>query len=198
MLSTNTDAQKGDIPSDLSLQTVHDLRIVFACYQNTDRGTITIHQLADIVELLGDPRPSVSDLRHILSETDDELSEQSEESITFKMFVRFIVVRLQRINVHVRSKEIFRALDCDNSGEVSAAELKESLMSMGLSLNNEEVLAMTSVADTSKEGEINYSQFKQVCRRVDKGHDHKVATVETKIVKNKSMIRRMFSAKPFW
>lgn len=154
---------------DLTVQAVRDLRIVFACFQDTDRAVININQLVDIVELLGDPRPNIADIHAMVTETyfDPTDLNNYENEIDFKKFVRFFVFRLHGKNIKVRTKEIFRALDCDDSGEVSAVEIQESLKSMGLFLNTDEVFAMTTFADTSKGGEINYNQFRQIWRRVD-------------------------------
>lgn len=187
--------KNNEVLNDLTVEAVRDLRVVFACYQSRASSTITIHQLADIVELLGDPRPTTSNLKTTMSESVTGSCELEFDRVNFKTFVRFFINRLSAKNVGVRSKEIFRALDWDNSGEVSAEELQESLKNMGLSLNKDEVLAMTSVADTSKEGQINYSQFKHVWKRVDEEHDFSSQNTAAISADMKSKTRTVFSTK---
>lgn len=151
--------EKSDVPSDLTCKAVCDLRLVFATFQKNARATITLDQLADIIELLGDPRPTAEELTAI--------SNISNEEIDFKQFVRFFVAHVRGGAFGVCAREVFRAMDCDDSGRVSAKELQDSLTSMGMSLNADEALAMTSVADTSREGEISYLQFRSILRRAD-------------------------------
>lgn len=38
---------------------------------------------------------------------------------------------------------------------------------MGMQINEDEALAMTSIADTSRDGLISYVQFKQICKRIN-------------------------------
>ncbi len=38
---------------------------------------------------------------------------------------------------------------------------------MGMQINEDEALAMTSIADTSRDGLISYAQFKQICKRIN-------------------------------
>lgn len=184
---------KQHVPMDLAVQAVRDLRIVFACFQKTKHPVITINQLADIVELLGEPRPAISNLQTIVTQLVHDKNDSFSDKIDFKKFVRFFVSRLQGSNIMVRAKDIFRALDVDDSGEVSAEEIQESLRNMGLSLNSDEVLAMTSVADTSKEGEISYNQFHQIWRRIDSELEDKPAasTVVKNVAPNAPMIRNV-------
>lgn len=43
----------------------------------------------------------------------------------------------------------------------------ESLESMGMGINYQEALAMTSIADTCRDGLITYSEFKDISKRVE-------------------------------
>ncbi len=163
---------------------------MFASFQESDRGIITISQLADIVELLGDPRPDISVLRALLQKISDEDESSSTRVIDFKKFLRFFVCHLYGGHLPVRSREIFSAFDCDTNASVSAVELQESLTSMGMSLNAEEALAMTYVADGSIEGEVNYHEFKQICRRIDSEISHRPsARVKNNATSKKSIGR---------
>lgn len=39
---------------------------------------------------------------------------------------------------------------------------------MGMTINREEAIAMTSIADTSTDQMIEYAEFKGICKRIDK------------------------------
>eukprot|EP00171_Calliarthron_tuberculosum_P004948 IDg4948t1 len=73
----------GEVSGDLTCQAVCDLRTVFATYQKNARSAISLEQLADIIELLGDPRPCIQELTMAIG--------ASSNDIDFKMFVRFFV-----------------------------------------------------------------------------------------------------------
>lgn len=156
-----------DVPRDLTDQAVRDLRVLFAAFQETERSIISMARLADIVELLGEPRPDLSRLQAIIASLYPGGASASGRVIDFKMFLRFFVTHLFGGNVPVRSREIFSAFDSDTNASVSAAELQESLTIMGMPLNEEEALAMTSVIDGAVDGEVNYYEFKQICRIIE-------------------------------
>ncbi len=161
-----------DVPQDRIAQAVIDLRIAFCAFQTDNKPTIKLRRLAEVVQLMMPKKeqpPTAKELAEMVGiDTSDGFENLWELNIDFKQFTRMFVTHINTGHIDVRTKEIFRAMDCDDSGEITAEELEESLTSMGMSINSEEALAMTSIADTSNEGLISYLQFKQICKRIDR------------------------------
>lgn len=176
------------VPKDLTAQAVQDLRLVFATFQETDRAVISVSQLADIVELMGDPRPDISVLRSCLSALSNG-NTSTTRILDFKKFLRFFVSHLHGGHLPVRSREIFKAFDYDGNAHVTAEELQESLTGMGMSLNLEEACAMTSVADGTCERAVDYAEFKQILKRIEQKIKHSPSFARTSIPSTMAMAK---------
>ena len=160
-----------DAPRDRIEQAVMDLRIVFCAFQTGNKPVITLRKLGEVVKLMvpDKEQPTAEELAEMVGiDCASEFESLWDVNVDFKQFTRMFVTHMNTGHIDVRTKEIFRAMDCDDSGEITAQELEESLTSMGMSLNPAEAFAMTSIADTSNEGLISYPQFKQICKRIDR------------------------------
>lgn len=62
-------------------------------------------------------------------------------------------------------KEIFEALDQDNDGKISAADVKQALVNIGCELTDDEVAALISKADTDGSGVVTWDEFLKVLER---------------------------------
>lgn len=116
-----------DYPQELIGQAVVDLRIVFAAYQRSEESReITLLQLYNIITLIFPEaeRPSAEDLAKMCGINTTFASWHSE--IDFKQFVRFFINHMDSRSFPAVSRDIFRAMDCDDSGEIAAEELGKS------------------------------------------------------------------------
>ncbi len=123
-MARNRQSSDNEYPKELIGQAVVDLRIVFAAYQRSEESReITLLQLYNIVLLIfpdGD-KPSAEDLAEMCGISKTHASWHSQ--IDFKQFVRFFINHMDTSSFPAVSRDIFRAMDCDDSGEITAEEL---------------------------------------------------------------------------
>ncbi|ESN98600.1 hypothetical protein HELRODRAFT_106870 [Helobdella robusta] len=58
---------------------------------------------------------------------------------------------------HLRAA--FRTFDQDNSGKISAQELRQVMINLGEKLTDQEIQEMIDEADCDGDGQINYEEF---------------------------------------
>ncbi|XP_020598131.1 calmodulin-like protein 8 [Phalaenopsis equestris] len=68
---------------------------------------------------------------------------------------------MMEINKEDELKEVFKVFDRDQNGFISAAELKNVLISLGEKLTDEEAEQMIKEADFDGDGRVNYNDFVQ-------------------------------------
>lgn len=133
----NAQPADNETPQELIGQAVVDLRVVFACYQRSeDSQEITLLQLYNIIALIfpEGEKPSVQDLAEMCGTNPIHASWHS--NINFKQFVRFFVNHMDSRSFPAVSRDIFRAMDCDDSGEITAEELGKFDVHLFQSTNN--------------------------------------------------------------
>lgn len=54
-------------------------------------------------------------------------------------------------------REAFKVFDVDNSGTITASELKQVITKLGIQLSQEEINEMIKSADSSGDGQVQYS-----------------------------------------
>lgn len=185
------------VPKDPSNETVRDLRIIFAAYENPLTSTISVAQLKEILELNDDVFGGNGVLSFDLLGLEERLAAHSisGEHLNFKNFVTFFInhaSRLQASGLSVRPREIFRYIDTDDSGELTCDELQDALAKMGMELSNDEISAMVSAVDGPGDGLISYQEFKKLYKRVDNEiRNAKTETVQENTVENRSRRNRL-------
>ena len=60
---------------------------------------------------------------------------------------------------HIDTVECTQVFDTDNSGKISAQELKKVMANLGENLTDEEIDEMIREADTDGDGEVDYDEF---------------------------------------
>lgn len=156
-------ARDAAVPKDLTNETVRDLRIIFAAYEDPVSCTITISQVKQILQLMdGGPHDALGLERRLASHS-------IGERLNFKNFLTFFIsqTQLQSQTMLVNPKEIFRYIDADDSGELTCEELREALCKMGMNLSVDESIAMFHAVESGVEGLISYHDFKKVYKLVE-------------------------------
>lgn len=70
----------------------------------------------------------------------------------------------KHISVHEEDEllECFRAFDKNNDGFISRQELEEVMSRLGENLSPQEISDMMNEADTNKDGQIDFKEFKKL------------------------------------
>jgi len=119
------------VPLAMASEIVNDLRITFATYQKDGESHILLRTLPEIMQMMGamkDGDPTPANLAEKAGIDLNDNGDEWETKVDFKSFVRFfIVLNLNNKTVEVKKKDIFRAMDRDDSGEITAEELGKLL-----------------------------------------------------------------------
>lgn len=131
----NSGENNEEVPRDITCEAVNDLRIVFVTYQIAGNSFMLLRHLLEITQMMGVKTEKIPTPAKLASMAGIEIPNSIEDAwaaqVEFKDFVRFfIILNMDNKKVEVRTKDIFRALDCDDSGEITAEELGKLLTSI--------------------------------------------------------------------
>lgn len=113
--------EEEDVPRDITCEAVNNLRIVFATYQQGSKPYILLRHLVEIMQMMGDSSNTIPTSTKIAEMASVELAgveNHWEAEICFKDFLCFFVDFNMNKKRDVKSKGIFRALDCADSGGI--------------------------------------------------------------------------------
>ncbi|RIB30273.1 calmodulin 1 [Gigaspora rosea] len=129
-----------------------EYRELFSTFDKDNDGLITAQELGSVIKSLG-YNPTDENLKTMIDKVDSD----KDGKINYE---EFKVMMSQSSNESTEDlREAFKVYDKDGNGYISAAELKSTMHSLGLKLNDEEVEAMISQADINKDGRIDYEEF---------------------------------------
>ena len=123
--------EEKDVPRDITCEAVNDLRVVFAAYQLEGTSSILLRHLVEIMQMMGSNAGNIPTSTKIAEMAGVDIAGHEnpwEAKLGFKDFLRFFAVfNISNKTVEVKAKDIFRAMDCDDSGEITAEELGKLL-----------------------------------------------------------------------
>ncbi|XP_055871879.1 uncharacterized protein LOC106069749 [Biomphalaria glabrata] len=129
---------------------------VFQLFDKDRNGHISRDELGRVFRAL-DLDPSQKELDQALKELDKDGNGIFEKD-DFKMYLK----KVKRSSYDERKQEMMQAfslLDKNNDKFIDAKELSQVLTSLGEVLSEAEINAMIQVADTNKDGKIDYEEF---------------------------------------
>jgi len=142
----------------LSEDEVADLKEAFSMFDIDGDGTITIVELKEVMKSLGQ-NPTEKELKQMIKSVDDN----GDNEIDFEEFL--ILMSSKKPSSDDPDKELrdaFAVFDDDNSGSISRLELKKLMKNLGQALSDAELDAMMDEVDTDGDGEIDFSEFKNM------------------------------------
>lgn len=157
---------------DITLQAITDFRQVFQSFDRDESSTIDAQEFAQILQLLGDERPSPQKLINLMraAKTDSDSPDEQDDTpaLSFKEFLNFFAIFKQDDATPVPHPFVFQTLDTDHSKQISPLELKKCLAGFGMNLSMDEVSAMTDLAVLSgRPGDnIGPDDFRDLYKRV--------------------------------
>ncbi|TFK65979.1 EF-hand [Pluteus cervinus] len=97
-----------------------------------------------------------------LQEMIKEVEAKGHTSIDFPEFLTLMARKMRDTDSEEEIKEAFRVFDKDNSGYISAAELRHVMTNLGERLSEAEADEMIREADVDGNGQISYNEFVKV------------------------------------
>ncbi|XP_069114946.1 calmodulin-like [Argopecten irradians] len=132
-----------------------EFKEAFSLFDKDGDGTISTKELGTVMRALGQ-NPTEADLRDMINDADADGS----GAIEFNEFVGLMTKRKENEKDEEETlKEAFRLLDKDDSGFLTADELKHAMQNLGERLTDEEVATMIREADLDGDGKINYEEY---------------------------------------
>ncbi|KAK5210815.1 hypothetical protein LTR47_001536 [Exophiala xenobiotica] len=141
----------------LSEDEIKAFKDVFALFDKDSSGTITAHELGEIMRSLGQ-NPSDSELQDMINEVDIDNS----GSIDFEEFLKMMNTNVKAHHFADETRAAFNVFDKDGSGTISAEELRQVMKSLGENLTDAEIDEMIAEADKDRNGTIDYEEFVQL------------------------------------
>jgi len=143
--------------ANMSDEEIKAYRDVFALFDKDSSGTITAHELGEIMRSLGQ-NPSDLELQDMINEVDVDHS----GSIDFDEFLKMMSTTVKAQDFAHETRAAFDVFDKDGSGTISADELRQVMKSLGENLTDDEIDEMIREADKDRNGTIDYEEFVQL------------------------------------
>ncbi|XP_060582291.1 neo-calmodulin-like [Ruditapes philippinarum] len=135
----------------------------FNLFDKDGSGSICKDEFGKATRALGF-NPTDQQIADLLKQYDTNNTDRLE-FVEFKTLIKELYKKNPNDKNAIRNA--FKVLDRDQSGYIEAKELKEVLQKCGQSLSDDEISEMIAVADSNKDGKINYNEFTEyMCRPI--------------------------------
>ena len=142
------------LAASLSDEKLVEYKSIFMFFDREEKGMIGSYELENVLKAMGE-NPSKNQVQKLV----DEVDVDNSGTIDFFEFLIIMVTRAPDPNEDIR--QAFRLFDNDGSGQVSAAEFRKTLTTLGEQMSEEEVDEMMAVLDKDGDGNLNYEEFLQ-------------------------------------
>jgi calmodulin len=142
----------------LTKEQISDLREAFSLFDHDENGSITAHELGQVLKALGQ-NPSKNELLDMVNEVDVDGNGTVE-------FAEFVILMTNKVRDMTREEEIYEAfnvLDKEHDNQISVKELKYFMRKVAhIKLSTEEAEAMIEFADSNEDGLVSFEDFLHV------------------------------------
>ena len=133
---------------------VQEFKEAFDIFDVDRGGTITPHELAEVMKSLGQ-KPTKEGLAAMVHEIDAD----GDGEIDFAEFLTMMLRQMNDGDPEKELRDVFAVFDKDQSGTISAGELKSVMRIVGEKLTEQEIEDAIRLADTTGDGEVDYDEF---------------------------------------
>jgi len=155
--------ETGKPKKELSPKQKKEIHDVFLLFDQDGNGQISNKEFKHFLDALGHPttQEEMNDMMlHIDQDKNGTLSEVE--------FIDFMSSKMSAMEEHESPEELTRALfavfDKDNSGSITAQELRHTLQSLGTTLSEDDLHDFVKDFDESGEGHIDLEEFARVIK----------------------------------
>ncbi|XP_054844189.1 uncharacterized protein LOC129335564 [Eublepharis macularius] len=141
----------------LTEEQLAEFKEAFSLFDKDGDGAITTKELGTVMRSLGH-NPTEAELQAMISDIDANRS----GTVDFAEFLSLMAKRTRDSDGEEEIRDAFRVFDKDESGYISAAELRHVMINLGEKLTDEEVDEMIREADVDVDGKLNYEEFVRV------------------------------------
>jgi len=137
-----------------------ELADVFKVFDVSGDGEVDNAELGGLMQALGinlEPEEGAQLMR--------EFDEDNSGSISFEEFWMYMRRRQAPADPKKLVEDIFRFIDADGSGEVTAEEFKDVIKGLGTGMTDDQILGLVKEIDTGGDGSISLQEFTDVLER---------------------------------
>lgn len=141
----------------------HELEEAFSLFDREVSGKVNVNDVQAVLELVGIADTSVDVAKLIV----DEIDYDKTGTIEFQEFFDWMAAKeaSARDKAEELVDHIFKIIDRDNSGTITAVELKTTLSSLGEVMSHDDVQHIVREADENGDGVIDVHEFAEMMRR---------------------------------
>ena len=139
---------------DLTPEQIEEFKETFYLFDKDGDGTITATELDIVMRTLGQ-NPTEAELKHMIDEVDGDGS----GCIEIDEFLELMDKKMKEQDTEEEIIEAFKAFDRDGDGYINENDLKDFLKTFGETISDNEIQKMIQVADSSRDGKVNYQNF---------------------------------------
>lgn len=139
---------------ELTEEQVTALREAFSAHDRDGDGRITLQELRQAMERLGE-EPTDAELRALLVKADAD----GNRAIELAEFLAFMSRRMRAAGPQDEMREAFDAFDRNRDGLVSVDELLQVMGMLGEKMSREEAEASLRRGDSDGDGQLTYEEF---------------------------------------
>ena len=133
---------------------VQEFKEAFDIFDVDGGGTITAEELGEGMKSLGQ-KPTRAQLEAMVREIDAD----GDGAIDFPEFLTMMLRKMNEGDPERELRDVFTVFDKDQSGTISADELKSVMKVIGEKLTEQEIEDAIRLADTTGDGEVDYDEF---------------------------------------
>ncbi|CRL00886.1 CLUMA_CG014137, isoform A [Clunio marinus] len=152
----------------ISEKQMKKFKVAFSVFDKNDDGIITIEELGNVMELLGQ-KPSKTAMLSMIREADVN----GNGVIDFPEFVTLMLERIKNPDSDLEIHELFCAIDKDSNGLISALELQQMLTGFVGDLKDEEFNEIFRDTDIDNDGYIDYDEFMKMMKSLENEQQEK-------------------------
>jgi len=136
-----------------SEEQIAEYQEAFLLYDNRGDGKISASNIGDCIRALGQ-NPTELEVKKLVNE------QKADDRVTFETFLPILQAICNRKSLDTTEDfvEGLRHFDKDGSGQISTAELRHLLTTLGEKLSDEEVEQLL-VGHEDSQGNVNYEEF---------------------------------------
>ena len=133
---------------------VQEFKEAFDIFDVDGGGTITVEELEEVMKSLGQ-KPTKAQLEATVREIDAD----GDGAIDFAEFLTMMLRKMNEGDPEKELRDVFTVFDKEQSGTISAEELKSVMQVIGEKLTEQEIEDAIKMADTTGDGEVDYEEF---------------------------------------
>jgi calmodulin len=141
-------------PNSFTEEQVSEFKEAFDLFDKNGDGRISTKELGTMMRALGQ-NPSDSKLQDMI----DEVDADNTGTIDFTEFLTMMAQETKETDSEEEIKEVFKLFDRNDSGFISAAELRKVMTSLGENLTDDEIDETIRETAQDGDGRIDYNEF---------------------------------------